>query len=190
MCETVPEVPVIVSVVDFDFTLPEQPATTAKTSIAAARPRRVRARRVIGITNRSIIAIAAKTICLMEKGGIEFGEVTGTTLLAPVTVTVTLPPGLAEDGLTAQVAMLVWALVHDTATEPVNPPRPLTATGNVAVLPRITPWLAGAVRLKSQTVPETLMDCGDWEHTKFFNQAAGQGNYRVSAGIVYHFGQK
>jgi hypothetical protein len=30
----------------------------------------------------------------------------------------------------------------------------------------------------------------DWEHTKFFNQAAGQGNYRVSAGIVYHFGQK
>jgi hypothetical protein len=30
----------------------------------------------------------------------------------------------------------------------------------------------------------------DWEHTKFFNQSTGQGNYRASVGIVYRFGQK
>ena len=103
--ETVPDVPVIVSVVVLVFTLPEQPATTAKTSIAAARPRRVRVRRVIGITNRSIIAIAAKTICRTENGGTLSGESSGTTVLTPVTVTVTLDPAFAEGGVTAQVAM-------------------------------------------------------------------------------------
>ena len=30
----------------------------------------------------------------------------------------------------------------------------------------------------------------DWEHTKFFNQSTGQGNYRASVGIIYRFGQK
>jgi Outer membrane protein beta-barrel domain len=30
----------------------------------------------------------------------------------------------------------------------------------------------------------------DWEHTKFFNQSTGQGNYRASVGIIYKFGQK
>ena len=52
-------------------------------------------------------------------------------------------------------------------------------------------WMAGAGadwRLKKRWAVRVI-DI-DWEHTKFFNQSVGQGNYRVSAGIVYKFGQK
>ena len=52
-------------------------------------------------------------------------------------------------------------------------------------------WMAGGgiyVRFKKRWAVRVI-DV-DWEHTKFFNQSAGQGNYRVSVGVVYHFGQK
>jgi hypothetical protein len=52
-------------------------------------------------------------------------------------------------------------------------------------------WMAGGgldLRVKKRWTVR-IVDV-DWEHTKFFNQAAGQGNYRVSVGLIYRFGQK
>src|SRR5580704_9636825 len=128
--------------------------------MAAARPRRVRVRRVIGITNRSIIAIAAKMICRIEKGGMPSGEFSGTTLLTPVIVTLTVWVGVPDIGLTEQVAMFDAALPQATVTLPVNPPAPLISTLMLVFVPRLTVAVGGTVRLKSQTVPETATDCG------------------------------
>jgi hypothetical protein len=52
-------------------------------------------------------------------------------------------------------------------------------------------WLAGGgldLRWKKRWAVRLIEV--DWEHTKFYNQSQGQGNYRASVGIVYKFGQK
>ena len=80
---------------------------------------------------------------------------------APVTVTITEVPGVPEEGgATAQEAMFDAALLQATPTVPANPPSPLIITENGADEPLTTPAVAGTVRLKSQTVPETAIECG------------------------------
>ena len=149
-----PELPVIVSVVLFGWVLPEQPATTVNTSIAATRPSCVRRWRVIGTRNSSISAMPANTICFVGTFGADTG-ITG-AIAAPepfVTVTVTLCVGVPEVGLTEQFATCVLALEQDTFTVPVNPPAPLIVAEN-ELLPFFgTVAVAGTVKLKSHTVP-------------------------------------
>jgi hypothetical protein len=77
-----------------------------------------------------------------------------------VTVTVTDPPGTPDDGDTAHEAMLDAALLQPTVTFPVNPPSPLIPTVNGEVDPLFTLAVAGTVRLKSHTVPDTAIACG------------------------------
>ena len=149
-----PELPVIVSVVLFGWVLPEQPATTVNTSIAATRPSCVRRWRVIGTRSSSISAMPANTICFVGTFGADTG-ITG-TIAAPepfVTVTVTLCVGAPDVGLTEQFATCVLALEQDTFTVPVNPPAPLIVAEN-ELLPFFgTVAVAGTVKLKSHTVP-------------------------------------
>jgi hypothetical protein len=148
-------VPVIVTdpVVVCDEGLPEQPATAMKTNIAAAIPRRVRNRCVIGIMNNMQIPRIRKTTWRTDAGGGVLIVVGGTTNDAvAVTLAVAAPPGATLVGVTVQDETFMVPAAQDNVTGSVRPPIPLTVIGIDPATPLIKLAVVGTVKLKSAVV--------------------------------------
>ena len=112
--------------------LPPHPATANTSSIAPARPIRVRSRRAAKTIASSASPIANRTICRFEGGSGCFG--TEGKRLIEVTVTCEVigfvPSGVTEVGLSAHV-VLVGAPVHVSATAWLKPLTGVTVTLNI-----------------------------------------------------------
>ena len=131
---TPPEDGVIVRVDDLDPPPPpRQPATSTNTIIAPAIPRRVRNRRASGSMNSRPIASMMKSTCRSNADGGTFMDCGGTMKDDAVMAPLAVAPGAG--------AALVVGTEHEVisipgvqvkATAPVNPPNPVTTTGNDA----------------------------------------------------------
>src|SRR5271163_2702066 len=113
---------------------PEQPATM-NTNIAPAIPSRVRKRRAVGIINSRAIASIMRITCRSNAGGGAFMDCGGTTNAAAVMEPIAVAPaGPGAAGVVAtehDVISMPGVQVKDTG--PVNPPKPVTITGNEPV---------------------------------------------------------
>jgi len=138
---TPPEDGVIDRVDDFDPPPPPplQPARSTNTIMAPNIPRRVRNRRASGSMNSRPIASMMKSTCRSNADGGAFKDCGGTMKEAAVMDPAAEAPGAG--------AALVVATEHDVismagvqvnATAPVNPPNPVTRTGNDPVAPLAT----------------------------------------------------
>src|SRR5277367_1140847 len=122
---------------------PLQPATTRITIMAPTIPRRVRNRWAAGIMNNIPIASMMKSTCRSKADGGTFMDCGGGMNAVAVICPVAVAPG---DGAAAVVgtahaeSSVPGVQVKDT--EPVNPPSPVMITGNVPVMPLVTPMVA------------------------------------------------
>ncbi len=137
---TVPEDGVIEIVEAFDVgPEPLQPATRMNTIIAPTIPSRVRNRRIEGITSNRAIAIMMKSTCRSSADGGAFKDCGGTMNEAAVMDPIALAPGAGAALVVCteqEVISIAGVQVKDTA--PVNPPNPVTSTGNEPVAPLAT----------------------------------------------------
>jgi len=115
---------------------PLQPATRTNTSIAPAIPSRVRNRRTEGSINSRAIASMMKSTCRNNADGGAFKECGGTINEEAVMDPLAVAPGAGAAlvvGTEHEVISIAGVQVKDTA--PVNPPNPVTVTGNEPVAP-------------------------------------------------------
>jgi hypothetical protein len=158
---TLPEVPVIVTVYVFAGVggfpvVPEQPATTIRSAAALASPRRVRTCRVTGKVKSSIRARISRTTWCSETGGVFLA---GGGAIRPCVAMVTFPVPGAVTGLDGPVQLPCGMVPEqEIVTAPVNPPRPVTVTGIVPMLPAATE-MGWALMVKSHAVPLRLTVC-------------------------------
>jgi hypothetical protein len=139
---------------------PLQPATRMNTSIAPAIPSRVRNRLTEGIMNSSAIAIIMKSTCRSKAGGGAFKDCGGTMNEAAVMEPIAEAPGAGPALVVAtEHDVISIAGVQVNATAPVNPPNPVTSTGNVPVAPLATVMVAAEIE-KSHAVPARATVCG------------------------------
>ena len=155
---TAPEDGVIAIVEALDAgTPPLQPATRMNTSMAPAIPSRVRNRRTAGSINSRAIAIIMKSTCRSNADGGAFKDCGGTMKEAAVMDPFAVAPGAGAAlvvGTEHEVISVAGVQVKDTA--PVNPPNPVTSTGNVP----IAPWaivMEAAETEKSHAGPDSGM---------------------------------
>ena len=154
---TVPEdgVIAIVEVLDGGVPPPLQPATRMNTSMAPTMPSRVRNRRTAGIISNRAIAIMMKSTCRSNADGGAFKDCGGTMNEAAVMDPIAVAPGAGAALVVCteqDVISMAGVQVKDTA--PVNPPNPVTSTGNVPV----APWaivMEAAVTEKSHAGPDS-----------------------------------
>jgi hypothetical protein len=153
---TPPEDGVITMVDDLDPPAdPLQPATSTNTIIAPAIPRRVRNRRASGSMNSRAIAIMMKSTCRRNADGGTFMDCGGTMKDAAVMEPFTVVPGAGAALAVGTEHEVINAPVPGAqveATAPVNPPKPVTTTGNMPVAPRAT-LMAAADTEKSHAGP-------------------------------------
>lgn len=151
---TVPEVPVSVRVAVTGPPPPPHPAKANITSIAPARPSRVRNRRAAKIIASSARPLAKSTIWRFDGGRC----CAGTDGNMPIEETVTceliglVPSGVTEVGISMHV-VLTGAPVQVSATAWLNPLTGVTVTLNILLEPRGTLNEGGAVTVKSVPVP-------------------------------------
>jgi hypothetical protein len=151
---TAPEVPVMVteSVPACVGGWLEQPATTTNSAAAPAKPSRVRKRGVTGSISSRIAARATSNTCGVEMGGV-FLEAGGTEPCVVIVTVPVAPPAVAITGedCGAQLPCGMEAL-QDSVTAPVKPPRPVTVTVMLPLVPGCT-VIALALMVKSHAVP-------------------------------------
>ena len=132
--------------------VPVQPATTTNTSIAPARPSRVRYRRAAGIMNSMPNPSITNTTCRTEAGGIRKASgCTTSDFRVAVTVAFTIP-GAELDGIVQEVTFADPVQLNDTV--PLKPPSPVMVIGIMLATPLFKLALAGPVTEKSHAVPE------------------------------------
>ena len=102
-------------------------------------------------------ASSMRTIWRVEIGGIRVGAGTGSSTDFVVTVAVAVPG--AVTGLVTVHEPCGMVPEHASATEPANPPTDPTVTVKVAGFPRVAVTVAGAVTVKSSTVPLNASVC-------------------------------
>ena len=132
---------------------PLQPATTRITIIAPTIPMRVRNRWAAGIMNNIAIASMMKSTCRSNADGGTFMDCGGTMNDVAVIDPVAVAPGAgaaAVVGTAHAESNMPGVQVKDT--DPVNPPSPVMITGNVPVMPLVTP-MAAAETEKSHAGP-------------------------------------
>ena len=132
---------------------PLQPATTRITIIAPTIPMRVRNRWAAGIINNIAIASMMKSTCRSNAEGGTFIDCGGTMNDVAVIDPVAVAPGAgaaAVVGTAHAESNMPGVQVNDT--DPVNPPSPVMITGNVPVMPLVTP-MAAAETVKSHAGP-------------------------------------
>src|SRR5271170_3533466 len=120
---------------------PLQPATSTNTSMAPSIPRRVRNRRASGSMKSMAIASMMKATCRSNADGGTFMDCGGTMKDAAVMEPLTVVPGAGAALVVGTAHEVISAPVpgaHVEATAPVNPPKPVTTTGNMPVAPRAT----------------------------------------------------
>jgi hypothetical protein len=157
---TPPEDGVIEMVEAFDElpTEPLQPATRMNTSMAPAIPSCVRNRRTEGIINNRAIAIMIKSTCRSNADGGAFKDCGGTMNAEAVMDPAAEAPGAGAALVVAtehEVISMAGVQVKDTA--PVNPPNPVTSTGNEPVAPLAT-LMATAEAEKSHAGPDSATE--------------------------------
>jgi hypothetical protein len=122
---------------------PLQPATSMNTSMAPAIPSRVRNRRTEGIINSRAIAIMIKSTCRSNAEGGAFKDCGGTMNAEAVMDPAAEAPGAgAALAVATEHELISVAGVQVKDTAPVNPPNPVTSTGNEPVAPLATVMFA------------------------------------------------
>src|SRR5271156_5018498 len=125
---------------------PLQPATRMNTSMAPAIPSRVRNRRTEGIMNSRAIASIMKSTCRSNADGGAFKDCGGTKNDMAVMDPAAEAPGAGAALVVAtEHEVISMAGVQVNATAPVNPPNPVTSTGNDPVAPRATLMAAAEI---------------------------------------------
>lgn len=121
---------------------PVQPATSTKTIMAPASPRRVRNRRTSGSMNSRLIAIMRKSTCRSNADGGSFMDCGGTMKDAAVIEPFTVATGAIcvrlAVGTEHELISIPVPGAQVKATAPAKPPEPVTTTGNVPVAPLAT----------------------------------------------------
>jgi len=139
---------------------PLQPATSMNTSMAPAIPSRVRNRRTAGSMNNRAIASIMKSTCRSNADGGAFKDCGGTMNEAAVMDPAAEAPGVGAALVVAtEHEVISIAGVQVKATAPVNPPNPVTSTGNEPVAPLAT-VMGEADTEKSHAVPARATVCG------------------------------
>ena len=111
--------------------------------MAPTIPRRVRKRWAAGIMNNSAIASMMKSTCRSNADGGTFIDCGGGMNAVAVIDPVAVAPGAgaaAVVGTAHAESNVPGVQVKDT--DPVNPPSPVMITGNVPVMPLVTPMVA------------------------------------------------